>query len=663
MNTDYLVPHQRAIHEAGIRMLLLTQFIVLMPFFVYMPNWLWIVFVVVVFWRLRVLRGELRKPPRSLLLLALVTGIGGLLLSGLQSYSLDTAVAFCLLGYLLKSLEVLRRRDAIFQIYLGFFLTGVYLLYRFDPLGALVMVLLLICNVLALQTVTADSFFNLRYALRSSLLLVLMAIPVMVIGYLFFPRLPPLWHIPNDHRGTVTGMSDELDFGSVSNLAQSRASAFRVRFDGAMPPRDQWYWRGLTLSQFDGRTWRVPAGYQRGLRAQQRNLPQPADDAAVYSYNIVSENTGRRWLYFLDWPVSISGDGLEFYADARAASISPLTSAFRYYGQSSSVVTWGDGEPLRSQNLQLPVRGNELLRQWSQQRRAEQRSDSDFVRWLLQYIRTEPFAYTLSPPLYQSSDNIESFWFGERRGFCEHYASAMTFILRAAGIPARIVAGYQGGNYIESGDFIQVRQMEAHAWVEAWIAGRWQRFDPTAAVAPGRVEVNLDDFLNENQPSDLPLSSRVGRLGLINRMSMFWDVVQYRWQVSVLDYRSARALAWFEAAFGRASALKLAIGALLVLGAVALVTALALGMVRWPVRLAEPYRSLRRIEARYGKRQPGETLVQYFERLQADYPQQPTFNQLSLLIERSVYTAQPIDKSALRAALGTLLARRRRPLV
>ncbi|MEJ2062110.1 MAG: DUF3488 and transglutaminase-like domain-containing protein [Reinekea sp.] len=522
----------------------------------------------------------------------------------------------------------------------------------FDPVGALVMVLLLISNVMALQAVIAEQFFNFRYAIRSSMVLVFMAIPVMIAGYLFFPRLPPLWHIPNEQRGGVTGMSDELSFGSVSDLAQSNAPAFRVQFDGALPPRQQWYWRGMTLSEFDGRTWSVP--YGRAFSRRNIALPQPAENTTSYLYTVVSEKTGRRWLYFLDWPVSIVADDSVVLPDARAATQSRLNNIYRYNAQSASQVIWSEQSTILQLNRQLPRTGNMALRDWALDQRSLLSSDAKFADWLMQYISSEPFYYTLRPPLYLSEDNIESFWFGDRRGFCEHYASAMAFILRSVGIPARIVGGYLGGTYVASNNYIQVRQMEAHAWVEAWIDGRWQRYDPTAAVAPGRIESNLDDLLTRTQPSELPLATRVGRIGILNRMSLLWDSIEYRWQVTVLDYTNDSAIGWFESVFGKVSSYKLALGVLSILALVALITALMLGMITLPKRLPEPYRSLRQIEKRYGIRQTGETLSQYFARLSRQYPEVTHFDQLCQLIEQQVYTGQPVDKEQFRKTVRLL---------
>jgi transglutaminase-like putative cysteine protease len=581
-------------------------------------------------------------------------GIAGLVLSGLNQYSLDTAVAFCLLGYLLKSLEVLRRRDAIFQVYLGFFLTGVFLLYRFDPVGGLLMLVLLLSNLFALQAVTSDAFFDWRYALRQSTIMVLAAIPVMIAGYLFFPRIPPLWSIPNEERGAQTGMTDELTPGSVESLARSQEPAFRVSFKDELPPRNQWYWRGNTMSFFDGNTWRAEYTANNSFVWPQA-ATLPSSNADSLEYTVIMESSGRRWLYQLDWPTQIRGEDIHILPDGRAAKTRPLNSVYRYTAQSSSNVSWNNQDRQVSLAMQLPVDSNLALAQWARDRRSLATSDASFVQSIAQYIRDENFYYTLNPPLYSSNNSLEAFWFGDRRGFCAHYASATAFIFRSVGIPARLVGGYLGGTYVEAGNYIQVRQMEAHVWVELWLNEQWVRFDPTAAVAPGRVETNLDDLLAQLNPSDLPVFSRISQISIINRFSMYWDSLQYQWQVIVLDYDNQQGVSWFESKFGKISALKLAIAFLLLLGLVAFVVAVSLGMIKLPTRTKEPLKTLKLIEKWYSVRKSHETVSVYFNRLLLEHPSHRALCEVKELVEKMLYQPnKPVDPSVIKTTLRNL---------
>jgi len=629
----YIEPMQRGLHQQGLKALLIVQFATVLPFIEYLPPWLLVAFALVVYWRRRVFRGHLQRPPKWMIISALVTGIGAMLLSGLNRYSLDSAVAFCVLGYLLKSLEVLRRRDGVFQVYLGYFLAGVFLLYRFDPVAGLILVILLFLNTVALQAVTSESHFKWGYSLKQSSILILAAIPVMLAGYLFFPRLPPLWQIPNEQRGAQTGMTDEINPGEIAELARSRDPAFRVSFEGSQPPRDQWYWRGSTMSEFNGRSWKAKSTNS----SVGRSSLLPAGVGQIYNYNVIAEKSGREWLYFLDWPTQITGRNIQILADGRGAAREPLNNVFQYHAQSSFKVEWPDQKNMLVENTKLPVNGNEELRQWSLNQRASVRTDKEFVALLLNYIRSEKFYYTLKPPTYPGRHSLSDFWLNGRRGFCSHYASSLGYILRSVDIPTRLVGGYVGGKFNENGNYIQVRQMEAHAWVEVWLNNHWVRIDPTAAVAPSRVQMNLDELFSETQPGELNIFTRMNQFSAINKLSMYWDSIQYQWQILVLNYENDTAIGWFESAFGRFTPLKAAIAVLTLLAIVALILAATSGMLILPRIIPEPFRTLYRVEKKFGERMPQETIRQYFTRLGLSSKNNQEFAKLEGLIEKSLY--------------------------
>jgi len=635
----YVPPMQRALLLPTLKVLMLVQWVVVLPFLRYLPVWLGGVLALVMVWRWRVMHGDMRPAPLWLKVVSVLVGVAGLFASGLTSYTLDSAVALCLLGYLLKSLEVLRRRDAVFQIYLGFFLTGVYLLYHYSPLGALTAIAMLLANTLALHAVTADRGFEWRRGLKYSLGLLGSAIPIMVVGFLFFPRLPPLWTIPNDQRGAKTGMTDELTPGNVADLARDNSPAFRVRFDGERPPRNQWYWRGSTLGAFDGQSWRAFYSEQNRRQWPRGRLPESTGRGDQHGYTVIMEASQQHWLYFLDWPTSVQADNARILPDGRAARQESLNQAYRYRATSSTGVEWS-GENALSWYRNLPNSGNERLRAWARERfDAVDSDEAAFVNTVLDTIRDEPFFYTLQPPLYQGSNSISDFWFGDRRGFCSHYASALGFMARAVGIPSRLVGGYLGGVYNPNGDFVQVRQMEAHVWVELWLNERWVRVDPTAAVAPDRVELNLDDWLGEENPSELPLGSRVRRgLSIFNQAGLWWGSIQYQWQVLVLNYQDDSAMGLVESHLGRINPWQAAGFMAAFLVALGVIMAWLTGLLRLPKRLPEPWASLRRVEKRLGERKLGETVRDYTRRKASEYPsQEEALMSVTTLIENLAY--------------------------
>ncbi|RTK99023.1 MAG: transglutaminase domain-containing protein, partial [Neisseriaceae bacterium] len=158
------------------------------------------------------------------------------------------------------------------------------------------------------------------------------------------------------------------------------------------------------------------------------------------------------------------------------------------------------------QALRLPSGYNPRARQLAQQWRTNSRTPGEVVDHALRYFNRQQFFYTLQPPLL-GSDSVDDFLFNSRRGFCEHYASSFVFLMRAAGVPARVVTGYMGGELNPVGGYLIVRQSDAHAWAEVWLGNAgWQRVDPTAAVAPARVQQDLASALPISD--SLPLAIR-----------------------------------------------------------------------------------------------------------------------------------------------------------
>ncbi|MDN3648933.1 DUF3488 and transglutaminase-like domain-containing protein [Reinekea marina] len=661
-NQAYIAPSMRALSRQALQILFVVQFITVLPFLADLPKWLLLVLALVVGWRWQVMHGRMQRPPRLLVLTAIVAGLASLYLSGLDQYSLDTAVALCLLGYLLKSLEVLRRRDGVFQIYLGLFLAGVYFLYHSSPLSMLLVTLLLFANLLALQAVTCHADFSWRYALRQSTVIVVAAIPVMVLGYLFFPRIPPLWSIPNNERGSVTGMTDSITPGEIAELARSEKPAFRVNFEGDVPPKNLWYWRGNTLSEFDGRSWtaKYRAGSWLGSVDSETSLPQAQESS--WDYSIIIEPTRQQWLYFMDWPTQASVNNGVLLPDARYALTAPLTQAIQYKASSAQEVSWPALSNFeRQEYVRLPSQGNEALRRWALSFREGRSDNAKFMVDLADYIRSNPYFYSLTPPQYVASDSLADFWLLGKRGFCSHYASATAYILRAVGIPTRLVGGYLGGVYNESANYIQVRQMEAHVWVEVWLNGGWVRFDPTAAVAPNRVEQSLDDLLAEDQASELPIFSRMrNQLSMLKSASLWWDSVQYQWQIMVLDYKSTQAIGWFESHFGRLTPWKAAMAIIIFMALISLLMAFSLGLLVIPRRRAEPYRSLAKIEKILGKREPDETIRQYFDRMSKNNDNLTILISLAGLFERYLYSSKPKNLKLIRHSVFSLQKQKNR---
>jgi transglutaminase-like putative cysteine protease len=356
--------------------------------------------------------------------------------------------------------------------------------------------------------------------------MLLQALPVALLLFLFFPRLPgQFWAMPARSSAT-TGLDDEMSPGDVSELSVSEAIAFRVKFTGTPPPPQQRYWRGPVLHEFDGRTWRTArAGYvERPIISSGR----------TYSYRIVLEPHHRNWVFALDavtiWPAPQTRRAFDY----QLLATRPISTLSSFTLQSSpNYRVQGDlPSALRKTALYLPPKRNPRTAALARELRASAATDEDFIRAVLNKFRGEEYFYTLEPPRLEL-DAMDDFLFNTRRGFCEHFAAAFTVLARAAGIPARVVTGYQGGEVNPMTGYVVVRQSDAHAWSEVWLPERgWIRVDPTGAVAPNRIERGRQGSLIEDEPVTRLFNQVSGLMQVRNA----WDAVNTFWNDQVVSF-------------------------------------------------------------------------------------------------------------------------------
>lgn len=365
----------------------------------------------------------------------------------------------------------------------------------------------------------------------------LLALPVMLLLWVLFPRIPgPLWGAPIDQGAGRTGIDERMAPGDIAQLIQSDEVAFRVRFDDAAPPNPQRYWRGPVLWHSDGREWRP----QAAARARPLQGPPPAliVDGEAVDYELTIEPHRLEYVFALDHAIAEAlPDGLQRNADAAVVAEERIRqrAAFRLRSYPEArLQPEALGERARRRALQLPDEANPRSRALAERWRAQNPDPMQIAGQALAHFRDEGFVYTLSPPRL-GENSFDEFLFETQRGFCEHYAGSFATLMRAAGVPARVVLGYQGGSVSEVGDYLIVRQSDAHAWVEIWIAQRgWVRIDPTAAVAPNRVEQNLDSALaeiGERRGFSWQRSLEIGRW-----VSARWDFLNAQWNRWVLAY-------------------------------------------------------------------------------------------------------------------------------
>ena len=444
----------------------------------------------------------------------------------------DPCVAFLFLLVAAKFAELRRRSDATFLMCLAAFLLLTQYFYSQTILAALVTVpaVLALGNALIVLRDPARAA-PLAERLRLTGKLLLQGAPVAAILFVAFPRLPgPLWSLPEDGRAT-TGLSDSMAPGSIGELSRSDAVAFRVEFDGAVPPPAERYWRGPVLDRFDGRRW--SAG---GARSSVRPVP---GDGPTVDYAVMLQPHGRRWLFALERPAGLPRGSdapgararplATMTEDGRLLAPEPVTQVIRYRASSSLSAALDPGREPAAHQSALAGRNPRTVA-LARELRAAHADDAALADALLRRFNVEPYRYTLSPELLGDAP-VDEFLFDTREGFCEHYASAFTVALRAAGVPARVVTGYLGGEM--NGDYMIVRQSDAHAWAEAWIDGAWRRYDPTGAVAPSRVESGLAAALPES--GEVPAMARLAP-GWMRGARLRWDRVNHAWQRLVVDF-------------------------------------------------------------------------------------------------------------------------------
>jgi transglutaminase-like putative cysteine protease len=447
----------------------------------------------------------------------------------------DAGTALLVAMLALKLLEINTARDLYVVVFLGYFLIAVGFLYTQSLAMAAYMLIgaaLLTTVMIDLNRVnTAPAADNLRLAAA----LLLRALPLALLLFILFPRLQgPLWDLPKDAYGGISGLSDEMAPGLLSDLSASDEVAFRVRFQGEPPPPGQRYWRGPVLWDTDGTRWH--GGSPGGPRHQ---APPLIRAGPAVTYTVTQEPSNRRWLFALDLAGAIPADAAiddDFVLQSRR----PLRARRSYTVTSYPEATAASLTALqRTRALRLPRDGNPRARALAQEWRARYHDPAAIVRQALGLFHDGPFVYTLHPPLI-AGDFVDGFLFGTRRGFCEHYAAAFVFLMRAAGVPARVVTGYQGGVLNPFGRYLIVRQRDAHAWAEVWFDGQgWRRVDPTAAVAPERIEYGID--AGTETEGAVRFAAAAGWLpSLWQEAGYGLDALDNKWNQWVLRYDAGR---------------------------------------------------------------------------------------------------------------------------
>ena len=496
-----------------------------------LPWWLNLIALLVLAWRVYLGLGERVLPNKWLLTVFVAGGLFGVYFTYRTIFGRDSGVALLVLFLALKLLELRHPRDAIVLVLLAYFLALTNFFYSQTLPTAGLMLVSVLFNTASLVHFAAPAR-ALRANLKTAGVLLAQAGPVMLILFFLFPRVQgPLWGLPQDAYSGITGLSDSMSPGLISRLSQSDAIAFRVKFQKDAPPRRQLYWRGPVFWHFDGRTWR-PGDFRPfgQLKFEASGTP--------YDYEITLEPHNHNWLFALELAAKMPPNA-NVTTDYMLISRTPVRNRVRYDMSSyTNFMTLGsdDADELKP-GLQLPRGFNPRARRLAQEWAESGSTSAAIAERALRFFREQGFVYTLEPPLL-GRDSVDEFLFGSKSGFCEHYASSFVFLMRAAGVPARVVTGYQGGDINPVDGYMVVRQSDAHAWAELWFKGRgWVRFDPTAAASPVRVESGVAAAVPATDP--LPLMARTTLIWL-REVRYNWDALANKWNQLVLGYNPER---------------------------------------------------------------------------------------------------------------------------
>ena len=499
------------------------------PHALHLKPWIMLAAVALAAWRLLGAWRGWRLPGRYARYGLALLAFAGVLLSFRTLNGPEAGAALLLLLAMLKLMEARGLRDYFLLMVVAYFLGIANFLYdQTIPLALYMLPAVFLTTAALLNVAHPDPERSFKVSLRGTARLMLPTLPVALVLFLLFPRVSgPLWGIATQKREGVTGLSTSMSPGDLSQLAQSDEVAFHVHFDGNAPPRSKLYWRALVLHEYDGKTW--TAGnlpWHQSLSLSARGTP--------VDYDLTLEPNNLAILYALDIPTKIPADAT-LSAGYEIGVRSAVTERKLYRITSNTDYSYGVDMPrwMLQRDLVLPRGIDPQARALAEQWRNSAGSPEQVVQDAIGMFHDQKFFYTLQPGTLQSGDRVDEFLFRSRRGFCEHYAGAFVFLMRAAGIPAHVVIGYQGGTLNPLDGYYVVRQREAHAWAEVWITGRgWIRVDPTAAVDPARVEQGIDGSL----AADGVEGSIFDRYPLFGSVRNGWDALNSGWNEWVLAY-------------------------------------------------------------------------------------------------------------------------------
>ncbi len=513
----------------------------------HLPVWCTAMAAIILLWRGYTAVQGLALPSRWWLLALLVLATAATLFTHRTLFGQEAGVTFIVVLLALKTLEMRARRDAFVIFFLGFFT----MLSNFFVSQSLLTAACMLVALLGLLGALVNSHMPvgrppLWQVIKRAGGMALLGAPIMVVLFMLFPRMAPLWGVPTDTNQGRSGLSERMQVGTMAKLALDGSVAMRLQFDGPTPRQADLYFRGPVLSTFDGREW---SPLRSGFAPQLQTTPELQVSGAALRYQVTLEGNNRPWVLTLDATPdkpTLPGYKLSMTRDLQWVAERPLSGLVRYQVQSYPTFRHGPSQPVvgLQDYVELPPGFNpRTLQLAADLRRNPQYARADaatLVGAVLQRLRTGGYTYTLEPGLF-GTHSADEFWFDSKQGFCEHIASSFVVLMRALDVPARIVTGYQGGETNAVDGLWTVRQSDAHAWAEVWMGAQgWVRVDPTSAVAPGRTG-SLQRLLPPTNAFAQAIGAAVNPAFVLNLRAM-WEAANNRWNQWVLNYTETQQL-------------------------------------------------------------------------------------------------------------------------
>jgi transglutaminase-like putative cysteine protease len=537
-----------------ILVLLAAVTFVVVPHFEHLPWWATAVVVLLLVWRIWLTIAQRPLPGRLVMLPLLLAAAAAVYAQHRTLAGQEAGVTFLLLLMALKLLEMRARRDIFVVIFLAFFILLTQFLYGQTLPVAATTVAAVVALFFVLVSVNLDEVdLSSVRKLRLVGLTLAKAVPLTVALFVLFPRFSgPLWGMPTASDRGNTGLSNSMAPGSISRLSESQEIVFRVKFESAVPANDKLYWRGPVFGTFNGRTW-LPLPSRSGMP----DLTLEVDRRSAVTYSVTLEPHKRDWLFALEAPgrvPTLTMFEARLRPDMQLLANTLVTSRLRYDATSFTAYRLDAGHtPEQLQDwLALPAGFNPRARQFAAELRDQIVPGTEggrfahnarLVNSVLDHLRRGGYSYTLTPPAL-GRNSVDEFLFDTRAGFCEHYASAFVFMMRALDVPARVVTGYQGGELNPVDGFMTLRQSDAHAWAEVWLRGQgWVRIDPTSVVAPLRIENGAAELARQSARGAGADSADVPWL---RALRFNWEAVENSWNQWVLTYSLERQQALVE---------------------------------------------------------------------------------------------------------------------